>query len=527
MKNKFTDPIDLSILWNRLISLVDEAASTLQQTAFSSVTRESADFAIVLMDSKGQSMVQSSISVPSFLGVLPFLVKSLIKNYFPQEVLKPGDVLITNDPWLCAGHKPDIGIVTPIFHPNQTHIIGYIGCIAHSPDIGGTLWGAGARDFYEEGLYIPPLKLIESGKLNDTVIKIIEGNVRAPYQTLGDIMAQVAANNQGIQSLMQLVNEYGLEDLDGLSDQIIQATENAMRQAIRNAPDGVYKSRYEADGDAENHPVTIECTVTINGDSIHVDYTGSSPQHPLAINAVMNYVFAYTAYPIKCIFNPEIPNNEGAFRPVTVYAPEGCILNAKKPAPLGARNVIGNLLHAPVMLALSQAVPEKVQADCGAPVWVMPLSGTKDDGTEFVEYLFLAGGYGGRNGLPGPPTLCFPTNVANVPVEVFEHDAPVLVLEKKLIPGSGGSGKFPGGDGQRFSYKNISKRPLQISNVTEKIKTQAYGLFGGEHGRKGDIFVITKDGKRRYTPPKGIDYLQPDEILVMELPGGGGYGKAE
>jgi N-methylhydantoinase B len=519
------DAIELSILWSRLISLVDEAGTTLQRTAFSSVTRESADFAVVLMDTKGQSLAQSSVSVPSFLGVMPFLVKELIKDYFPLSTWKEGDVVITNDPWLCAGHKPDIGIVTPIFRKKR--LIGFIGCIAHSPDIGGTLWGAGARDFYEEGLYIPPLKLFDRGIRNETIFTLISTNVRASRQTIGDILAQVAANDQGIRGLQRMLDENQLDTIDELGASIIRSSEKAMRDAIRKAPDGVYKSVYHADGDGLHEPIQFVCILTIRGDEIEVDYAGTSPAHSLAINAVLNYVFAYTAYPIKCVFSPEVPNNEGSFRPIRVTAPEGCLLNAKKPSPLGARNVTGNLLHGPVMKALSQAVPDQVQADCGAAVWVMVLSGRRKDGSEYVEYLFLAGGYGGRKGLEGPPTLCYPTNVANVPIEVFEHDAPVLVTEKSLIRGSGGKGKYSGGDGQRFAYRNIGNTPIHISNVTEKINHQAYGLLGGNPGRKGNLYVRTAQGKKRFTPPKGHDYLQPGEELVMELPGGGGYGRAK
>ncbi|TAE32252.1 MAG: hydantoinase B/oxoprolinase family protein [Cytophagales bacterium] len=545
------NPIELSVLWSRLISIVDEAGTTLQRTAFSSVTRESADFAVVLMDTQGQSLAQSSVSVPSFLGVLPFLVKALINDHFPLDTWQPGDVVITNDPWLCAGHKPDIGIVTPVFGPPPGPLlkqegvvsegvfdgtpscfrrgpggglIGFIGCIAHSPDIGGALWGAGAKDFYEEGLYIPPMKLYSAGQRNDTLFHMIRTNVRAADQTIGDILAQVAANDQGIRSLHRMMQENELTEIDTLGEQIIGASERAMREAIRQAPNGTYHAEYDADGDGANEPVKFVCAVTIADDEIDVDYTGTSPAHRLAINAVLNYVFAYTAYPIKCVFSPETPNNEGSFRPIHVSAPEGCLLNARKPSPLGARNVTGNLLHAPIMQALSQVVPDKVQADCGAAVWVMVLSGKRADNAEFVEYLFLAGGYGGRKGLPGEHTLCYPTNVANVPIEVFENDAPVLVTEKSLIRNSGGNGQYPGGMGQRFAYRNIGSSPIQISNVTEKLNHQAYGLFGGESGQKGRLFVRQADKTERFTPPKGHDKLLPGEELVMELPGGGGYG---
>jgi N-methylhydantoinase B len=468
-------------------------------------------------------LAQSSVSVPSFLGVLPFLVKSLIKDYFPISEWQEGDVVITNDPWLCAGHKPDIGIVSPVFNKYKS-LIGFIGCIAHSPDIGGTLWGANAKDYYEEGLYIPPMKLYDKGISNEGLINIIRGNVRAADQTIGDILAQVAANDQGMRSLQKMLEEYQMDHLEVLGEQIIAASEHAMRNAISSAPDGVYAAAYGGDGDGINDPITIQCTITIKGDEIKVDYTGSSSAHKLAINAVLNYVFAYTAYPIKCVFSPDVPNNEGSFRPISVTAPEGSLLNAKKPSPLGARNVTGNLLYAPVMKALSHAVPEKVQADCGAAVWVMVLSGKRDDGKEFVEYLFLSGGYGARKGLHGESTLCYPTNVANVPIEVFENAAPVQITRKQLIPDSGGKGAYRGGSGQRFAYKNIGKFPIQISNVTEKINHRAYGLFGGEDGKKGNIYVLTKEGNKRFTPPKGHDILLSGEELVMELPGGGGYG---
>ncbi|MEL6484386.1 MAG: hydantoinase B/oxoprolinase family protein, partial [Bacteroidota bacterium] len=241
------DPIALSILWSRLISIVDEAGTTLQRTSFSTVTRESNDFAVVLMDKKGRSIAQSTISVPSFLGVLPMLTKALLADYFPEDSWEEGDVVITNDPWLCAGHKPDIGIVSPIFHQNQ--LIGFIGTIAHSPDMGGVLWGAGSRDLYEEGLMIPPTKLYTAGKPNDTMFNILFSNVRAADQSVGDIKAQIAANDQGIKSLLKLMQENDLEDLQDLADAVISASEKAMRKALKEAPNGSYQYSYDTDGD--------------------------------------------------------------------------------------------------------------------------------------------------------------------------------------------------------------------------------------------------------------------------------------
>ncbi len=512
------DSITLSILWSRLISIVDEAGTTLQRTSFSTVTRESNDFAVVLMDSNGRSLAQSSISVPSFLGVLPMLTQALLKDYFPKDTWEKGDVVMTNDPWLCAGHKPDIGIVSPIFH--QEKLIGFIGTIAHSPDMGGALWGAGARDLYEEGLMVPPTKLIAAGKSNDTLFSIIKANVRAAHQTLGDIRAQIAANDQGIKSLKNLMAENHIEEIDSLGEQIIEASEKAMREAISKAPDGVYPYEYEADGDGKNEGVKFVATVAIKGDEILVDYEGTSGPHSLGINAVLNYTYAYTAYPIKCTFSPEVPNNEGAFRPIKVIAPKGCLVNAQRPVPLGARNITGNMLHSVVFGALAQAVPEKVQADCGSACWCIVLNGMHDDGREFVEYFFLNGGYGARPNQDGVHVLSFPTNVANVPIEVLENDTPVMVTRKSLAPNSGGNGQFRGGLGQVFSIKHIGKKSVNISILTEKTKTQAHGICGGENGASGHIQIIPE----RPIAPKGLDKFYPGEEIIFTLPGGGGYG---
>ena len=514
------DPIALSILWSRLISIVDEAGTTLQRTSFSTVTRESNDFAVVLMDRKGRSIAQSTISVPSFLGVLPMLTKALLADYFPEDSWEEGDVVITNDPWLCAGHKPDIGIVSPIFHQNK--LIGFIGTIAHSPDMGGVLWGAGSRDLYEEGLMIPPTKLYTAGKPNDTMFNILFSNVRAADQSVGDIKAQIAANDQGIKSLLKLMQENDLDDLQDLSDAVISASEKAMRKALQEAPNGSYQYSYDTDGDGKGNGCHFEITITIKDDEIIADYTGTSGPHPLSINAVLNYTYAYTAYPIKCTFSPDIPNNDGSFYPIKVTAPDNCLVNAKKPSPLGARNITGNMLHSVVFGALAKAVPEQVQADCGSACWCIVLNG-EHNGKEFVEYFFLNGGYGARPNMDGEHVLSFPTNVANVPIEILESDIAVMVTEKSLVPDSGGKGKYRGGLGQRFSFKNVGDKPLNISLLTEKTQTVAKGIIEGQDGQKGSLQIIPE----REFPPKGLDKLHPGEELILTLPGGGGYGCIE
>lgn len=514
------DGINLSILWSRLLAIVDEAGTTLQRTSFSTVTRESNDFAVVLMDKKGRSMAQSSISVPSFLGVIPMMTKYLLNGEFPVSNWRSGDVVITNDPLLCAGHKPDVGVVSPIFYKDT--LVGFIGTISHVPDIGGVLWGAGARDAYEEGLLIPPTKLYSEGESNETLFNLIEKNVRAARQTIGDIRAQVAANVQGSKGLVSLMREIDIDTIDELADQIIGASQKAMRDALREAPDGTYRYSYDADGDGLNEPIHIECAVIIKGDEITVDYTGTSGPHTLGINAVMNYTYAYTAYPIKCTFSPEVPNNDGAFMPITVTAPEGSLLNAKGSVPLGARNITGNMLHAPVFGALAQVVPDRIQADCGSPCWCIVLNGNhpdRDNG-EFVEYFFLNGGYGARPNRDGEGILSFPTNVSNVPVEMMETDAPIRYIEKSLIPDSSGAGEYRGGPGQRVVFKVVSEKGVTMSLLTEKTNYGAHGVAGGGDAYPGCLKIEPE----RFIPPKGIIKLKEGDVVTLEIPGGGGYG---
>ena len=510
--------VDLGIVWARLVALVDEAGDALKRTAFSTVTRESNDFAVVLMDLGGRAVAQSSISVPSFLGVLPMLTKALLAGDFPVQKWRPGDVVMTNDPWLCAGHKPDVGVVSPVFVGER--LVGFVGTIAHSPDMGGALWGAGARDLYEEGLMVPPTLLFEEGRENETLFSIIAANVRAPRQTLGDVRAQVAANAQAARGLAPILNEAGLEDLEGVSAQIRGASEAAMRAALAAAPDGTYRYAYDADGDGLDEPVHIEIAVTIDGDTIAVDYAGTGGPHSLGINAVMNYVYAYTAYPIKCAFSPDVPNNDGAFEPITVTAPVGSLLNAQPPVPLGARNITGNMLHAAVFGALVQAVPDKVQADCGAPCWSVVLNGQDGRGETYVEYFFLNGGYGARPTRDGEGVLSFPTNVANVPIEVLERSMPVLFIEKSLRPDSGGDGQFRGGPGQTTAFRWEGDAPVNLSLLTEKTKHRAAGLAGGEDGSMGAARIDPE----RPLAPKGLTKLTPGDTLTLDLPGGGGFG---
>ncbi|MGH6618596.1 MAG: hydantoinase B/oxoprolinase family protein, partial [Alphaproteobacteria bacterium] len=334
------DPVTLEILWSRLISIADESAAALLRTSFSTIVRESNDFGTVLMDANGDSLSENTGGIPSFSGILPRTLKHFLAK-FPRETWKPGDCVITNDPWLATGHLPDITVAMPIFFEGK--LVGFSGSIAHSPDIGGSLWSADCRELFEEGIRIPPMKFLREGKPNQDLLDMILGNVRLPDQVLGDLNAQVTANQVCGKRLAEFLEDARLANVEGLSRALQTRAESAMRNAIETVPDGRYHATLDADGFDEDE-THIECTITVAGSDLTVDYAGTSKQISRGLNTVMNYTYAYSAYPIKCALDPRTPRNEGSYRPIQVTAPEGCILNPRYPAPCNARQLTGHLL---------------------------------------------------------------------------------------------------------------------------------------------------------------------------------------
>jgi N-methylhydantoinase B len=506
------DPISLEILWTRLVSLVDEAAATLVRTSFSTIVRESNDYAVVLLDRDAQLLAQSSQSIPSFICTLPETVRHFLK-VFPRDTLKPGDIMITNDPWLGTGHLPDINIAMPVFENGI--LVGFAGSVAHSPDIGGRLRSPGNRDLYEEGLRIPPMKLVAAGTINETLIQIIQNNVRIPEQVLGDLWAQVAANRMLAQRLLEMLDETEC-DLVAVGKEMHARSEAAMRSAIQALPDGDYE--YEARVDGFIEPVTIRCRITVKGDALNVDYAGSSPQLPRAINVVPIYTFAYTAYALKCVLAPTIPNNDGSFRPITTTAPLGSILNPRFPAAVSARAMTGHLLPTAVMGALANVVPDRVRAAAGSPLWCVQIAGAHE-GRQFASTLFLNGGQGAGAKGDGLPALSFPSNLANTPIEVIESQAPIRIIRRALRRGTGGKGKTRGGDGQVFEIDLLTDEPVTMTFMADRLRTAAPGMRGGEPGVTGRVLLNGAP-----IDPREPVVAAPGSRLTLETPGGGGFG---
>jgi N-methylhydantoinase B len=508
MARQKIDPISLEIQWKRLVSMVDEAATAFIRTSFSVLVREANDFAVVLTDAEGRSLAQSTMSIASFIGSLPATVKHFLK-VFPAHTLKPGDVMITNDPWMGTGHIHDVNIAMPLFHKKK--LVAFAAVVSHMPDIGGRLRNAGVREIFEEGLQIPRLKLIDGGRTNQTLLDMIAQNVRVPEMTLGDIWAQVAACKMMEERLQPLLRDY---DLDALGQEIRRRSEAAMRKAIRQVPDGVYRSRLEHDGFEQ--PIVINCGVTVKGDSISIDYSGSSQQVPRAVNVVPIYCFAYSAYAVKALLSPDVPNNEGSFLMIKTSAPLGSIFNPRFPAASGGRGMIGHMMVPAITMALAQALPDKAIAE-GSSNSSITVAG-EQDGRPYSSICFMNAGQGASKYRHGYDVLSFPSNLGNTPIEVFEQQAPLRVIERSIRRDSGGGGSHRGGGGLHFEIE-VTGDSMLASMIMTRFRSAPQGILGGGNGTVG---ALTLNG--RPIDPADHWVLKRGDRVVMQTAGGGGYG---
>jgi N-methylhydantoinase B len=386
------DPVLLEILWNRLISIVDEQAAALIHASFTTVVREAEDLSAGVFEAQGNMLAQAVTGTPGHINTMANFVRDVVVPTCPIESLQPGDSLITNDPWHSSGHLFDFTLVTPVFY--QGRGVGWFASTCHAMDIGGVLFGADAREVFEEGINIPLMKLFQKGQPNEDLFRILRANVRVPDQVVGDLYAQQVGGEVGATKLVQMMEEIGLNNLETLSQLILSRSEAAMREAIAAIPNGTYRDEVAIDG--FDQPLKICASVTVKDRELIVDYEGSSPQVDRGINVVYNYTHAYTTYPLKCAISPHVPNNEGSFRPITVKAPEGSILNARFPAAVGARHLTGHFLSQPLFGALSQAIPDKVVADGSAGLWNTALEGEDENGRIFSYVFFSVGGMGAR-----------------------------------------------------------------------------------------------------------------------------------
>ncbi|MEO1988728.1 MAG: hydantoinase B/oxoprolinase family protein [Martelella sp.] len=510
------DPITLEVYWSRLVAVADEAASTLLRTAFSTIIRESNDYVTCLLNARGETLVECSGGVPTFAGLLGRTTRHLL-TIFPVDTWQPGDVVITNDPWIGTGHLPDISVITPVFHLDK--LVGFSASAAHTPDIGGTI-GSANKEIYEEGLRLPPVHLYRNGRRNEAVFEIISANVRFPDLVLGDLDAQVSANRIGARGATDFLSNTGLPDFAALSREINEMSEAAMRAALQDIPDGVYASTVEVDG-YEDQETVIRCAITVAGDDMTIDYAGTSPQIARAINCTLNYTIAYSIYPLKCLLDPHTRRNEGSYRPITVTAPEGAIVNARFPAAVAARHLTGHLLSCAIYQALAPVLPERVVADSGgAPSLRVRFYGKHADGRDFGVMLFASAGMGASAQMDGLSTTAFPTNSGAGSIEAIEAISPLVFTRKMFRPDSGGVGRFRGGLGQVCEVRNNSPYPCQVIIVGDRERHPPLGLLGGGPGAPAAAII---DGEKRISL-KSRNTLAPGSCLALHFAGGGGYG---
>jgi 5-oxoprolinase (ATP-hydrolysing) len=517
------DPIALEIMWSRLVTVVEEMWLTVCRTAFSLVISEAQDFACELLDPEGETLAHSPRAMPVFNLTLPRAVKALLERY-PAETLKPGDVLVTNDPWLCAGHLFDIAVVTPCFRDGR--LVGLLGTVGHVSDIGGTKDSLRAREIYEEGFQIPPMKLYEAGQPNESLLRLLNENVRNGEQVLGDLHSFVAANALGAERLLAFMADYGMHDLRALAAVVQGRSERAMRDAIAAIPDGVYES--EIWNNPLGTPLRYPVKLTVKGEEIEVDFAGAPPQLPQGgLNSTLNYTAAHATYPLKCMLTPNVRGNAGCYRPFSVSAPEGSILNPRRPASVNIRTRTGWYIAPNIFRALADAAPAQVQAFTGLPV-AANIYGQTSDGRIYSDLLFMGGGQGGSARGDGKSGLLWPTSAANTSIELFETRVPVLVLEKTYLPDSGGPGRHRGGLGQRVRLRKLADDGLAtlVAVYPEGVNNIPEGLFGGHAGGAARGAILDGEGVLVHDCGTGelVSVDRIDRIVEVVLAGGAGYG---
>jgi N-methylhydantoinase B len=515
------DPITLEILWRRLISIVDEADGTVARTAFSSLLRDAHDYTCMFTDRQGRELAQGSFATPGQSGAMALGIKNLVNSLSP-DTYRPGDVFITNDPWALAGHLNDVCVMSPIFYRDR--LVAFTACVFHHSDIGGRV-SSDNHEVFEEGLFIPLVKLYKEGILNESVLELIRWNVRTPDEVIGDIRSQIAANHVCAEKICQMLKENGLDDLDDLADQIISRTEKSMREEIEKIPDGIYRAEGIVEQMKDRGDVLIKAVVEVKGSDIAVDLAGSSPQVDWGGNVVFNFTFAYVFMAMKSMFGPDIPNNEGCARPIRLTAPEGTVVNCRFPAAVAARLVVGHFLTEIIYRALSAALPAKViSASGGTPAVMNVFYGKRNDGKPWHSVIIRGGGMGAGASNDGNYVYIFPANGAGTPVEIFESDTPLIIEKRELLADSGGPGRTKGGLGKRvvFRVPDDSYAPTPPVNLAMQSGRYTYapeGLFGGKPGAKARFLVNGEPGN-----PYGLTQLKPGDVVTIDAPGGGGYG---
>ncbi len=519
--------IHQQIMWSRLIAVVEQQAQTMLRTAFSTPVREAGDLSAGVFDREGRMLAQAVTGTPGHVNSMANAVRHFLDVY-PLAGMKPGDHYITNDPWLTSGHLHDITVVTPSFYRGEA--VGLFANTIHVVDIGGLGLGPDGRQVFEEGLAIPIMPLAREGRMNEDLLHLVRANVREPLQVEGDIYACAACNDEGSRRLLEMMDEFEITNLDRLGDSILEASRDATLAQIRALPKGTYRNSLTMDG--YDKPLLLNAALTISDDGIHVDFSGTSSASSHGINVVYNYGLAYTAFGVKCLVAPEVPNNAGSLAPITMSAPEGCVLNVKRPWPVAARHTVGQMLPDVVAGCLHQAVRGRAPAEGASSLWNPQIFGGGSlvdevaEGSDanalpmFSAVIFHCGGAGARPTKDGLSATAFPSGVRTIPVEATESVAPVVFHRREFREGSGGAGRFRGGLGQIIELGGADGTPLALLCNFERVQNPARGRDGGQSGAAGEVTL--RSG--RPIRPKGRQTVPGGDAICLALPGGGGFG---
>jgi N-methylhydantoinase B/oxoprolinase/acetone carboxylase alpha subunit len=512
------DIISFQTAWRQLVTIADECWMATYRAAYSTIVGEALDVGCELLDAEGNSLAHAVRSIPVFNMIMPNAVRAVLSRYAGR--IEEGDVFILNDPWLCAGHLPDVGIVTPIFFEGR--LVAFAANVANVSDIGGNLNRPANRDLFDEGLQIPVLKLRSRGKRLEELWDLILANVRTPEEVEGDLEAMTAANALAATRVVAFMRARGLTSLGELSTAICAQSEQAMRNAISALPDGVYESEWTADG--LRSPVHLKTRIVISASDIEVGFPDAPPQvNEGAFNCTLTYTTGHVNYALKCLIGPDIPTNEGCFRPIKVWAPEGSILNCRRPAAVDMRTRIGWQVHPLVFGAMAKVTALKPPAGCGQPS-LMSLDGEWPDASRFQEHLILGAGMGAWSQGDGESNSTYPGSAASTSVEVIEHRSPVWVASRRLRRGSGGGGLHQGGEGEevRIGLRPGAGRWLRVVTALERMTVSPYGLAGGDPGARSTL-IVEHEGVLQSTTERVIE-LQDGDWLTMSTAGGGGFG---
>ena len=511
--------IDYQIMWNRLIAVVEEQATTLIRTAFSTSVREAGDLSAGLFDRRGRMIAQAVTGTPGHVNAMAESVTHFVREIGADNIFEK-DVFITNDPWLGTGHLHDITVVSPTFR-NGEHI-GFFACTAHVVDIGGRGFGPDGNEVYEEGLLIPIMKFAERGDVAKDLIRLVRANVREPDQVVGDMYSLASCNDAGDRRLQSMLGEFGISDLSGLSDFIIETSRRATHEAISKVPDGCFEHSMQVDG--YDAPVLMKVRLDIHGDTLKADFDGTSGMSRFGVNVPEVYTRAYACYGLKCAIAPYVPNNTGSLEPFEITAPEGCILAAKRPAPVSVRHVLGHLVPDVVLGALHQALPNTVPAEGASALWNIQISARPSEPDSDLPsrevLMFNSGGTGARPTLDGLSATAFPSGVSTMSVEATEHVGPIIVWRKDLREGSGGAGQWRGGLGQIIEIEPSAGYDFYFNAMFDRVENPARGREGGGPGANGRVELADGSPLRS----KGRQLVKNGDRLKLSLPGGGGYG---